>query len=158
MKTEAMKFGPRRGLFVNAQEELRAGKPPLSAQELANFETFDAVYRALVAVLYNYVPLSGHPGGSISSGRFVSMLLFDTMDYDFARPDREDADVISYAAGHKALGLYAMWALRNEIIRISAPGLLPASITASRSQGSSTTWYKDWAGDSGSHWQAVSSP
>ena len=30
-----------------------------------------------------------------------------------------------YAAGHKALGLYAMWALRNEIVRIGAPELLP---------------------------------
>ena len=36
-----------------------------------------------------------------------------------------DADIISYAAGHKALGLYAMWALRNEIARIAAPDLLP---------------------------------
>ena len=40
-------------------------------------------------------------------------------------PDRADADIISYAAGHKALGLYAMWALRNEIARIGAPELLP---------------------------------
>jgi len=29
----------------------------------------------------------GHPGGSISSGRFVTGLLFDAMDYDVARPD-----------------------------------------------------------------------
>ena len=26
---------------------------------------------------------------------------------DLGRPEREDADIISYAAGHKALGLYA---------------------------------------------------
>ncbi len=75
--------------------------------------------------MYNYAPLSGHPGGSISSGRFVQRLLFDVMDYDLARPTRRDADIISYAAGHKALGLYAMWALRNEIARIAAPELLP---------------------------------
>jgi transketolase len=47
------------------------------------------------------------------------------MDYDVSDPDREDADLISYAAGHKALGLYSMWALRNEVIRIGAPQLLP---------------------------------
>ncbi|NIU62769.1 MAG: hypothetical protein GWN66_18165, partial [Pseudomonas stutzeri] len=40
-------------------------------------------------------------------------------------PDRADADIISYAAGHKALGLYAMWALRNEVVRVGAPELLP---------------------------------
>ncbi len=86
---------------------------------------FDLVYRSLCAVLYNYVPMSGHPGGSISSGRFVAGILFDAMDYDVSNPDREDADICSYAAGHKALGLYAMWALRNEVARIGAPELLP---------------------------------
>ncbi|MHC5024322.1 MAG: hypothetical protein ACYTGG_10505, partial [Planctomycetota bacterium] len=72
--------------------------------------------------------MSGHPGGSISSGRFVAALLYDGMDYDVSDPDREDADIISYAAGHKALGLYAMWALRNEVIRIGAPELLPGDV------------------------------
>ncbi len=47
------------------------------------------------------------------------------MDYDVSNPEREDADIISYAAGHKALGLYAMWALRNEVMRIGAPELRP---------------------------------
>jgi len=42
-----------------------------------------------------------------------------------SNPDREDADICSYAAGHKALGLYGMWALRNEVARIGAPDLLP---------------------------------
>ena len=37
------------------------------------------------------VPTSGHPGGSISSGRFVAGILFDTLDYDLSQPDREDA-------------------------------------------------------------------
>ena len=48
------------------------------------------------------------------------------MDYDFSDPDRRDADLVSYAAGHKALGLYALWALRDEVMRIAAPHLLPA--------------------------------
>lgn len=87
---------------------------------------FDLIYRTLCAILYNYVPNSGHPGGSISSGRIVASLLFDAMEYDFKDPDRQGADLISYAAGHKAMGLYAMWALRNEVVAAGAPELLPA--------------------------------
>jgi transketolase len=102
------------------------GEGPLADAELAAFETLDLLYRSLCALLFNYVPTSGHPGGSISSGRFVAALLFDSLDYDLADPEREDADVLSYAAGHKAMGLYAMWALRDEIARLAAPELLPA--------------------------------
>ena len=101
------------------------GSAPLSARDIDAFERLDAAYRTLCAMLYNYAPMSGHPGGSISSGRIVSMLLFETMDYDVTDFDRDDADVLSYAAGHKALGLYAMWALRTEILRIARPQLLP---------------------------------
>jgi transketolase len=115
-------FGPRRALWIDLTNDTTA---PLTAEELNAFEKVDAVYRTLCAMLYNYVPMSGHPGGSISSGRFVSSLLFETMDYDIADPEREDADVISYAAGHKALGLYSMWALRNELVRIANPAMLP---------------------------------
>ncbi len=117
------RFGPRRGEWIG-----EVSGAPLADQEVRAFEQLDAAYRALCAILYNYAPMSGHPGGSISSGRFVSMILFDAMNYDFRHPDREDADVISYAAGHKALGLYAMWALRNEIMRIAAPELLPPAV------------------------------
>ncbi len=119
-------FGPRRGTYLDARDLVaRTGGPDAAA--LAHFEAFDTVYRSLVAVLFNFVPLSGHPGGSISSGRFVQALLFGGLDYDLADPDRTDADVISYAAGHKALGLYALWALRNEVARIAAPELLAKS-------------------------------
>ena len=120
-----MKFGPRRAGFVNAAERMFEEGWPLDEATVEQCEAFDLVYRTLCAILYNYVPLSGHPGGSISSGRFVARLLFDTMDYDLALPNRQDADIISYAAGHKALGLYAMWALRNEVARIAGPDLLP---------------------------------
>ncbi len=122
-------LGPRRGRYVDVVEAMRDTAPPLTPQELEYFESFDLIYRSLCGILYNYVPTSGHPGGSISSGRFVAGILYDGMDYDVSRPDREDADIISYAAGHKALGLYAMWALRNEVMRIAKPTLLPASET-----------------------------
>jgi transketolase len=120
-----MRFGPRRGGFINAADRVFEEGWPLDEATVEQCEAFDLVYRTLCAVLYNYVPLSGHPGGSISSGRFVARLLFDVMEYDLAQPNRQDADIISYAAGHKALGLYAMWALRNEVARIAAPDLLP---------------------------------
>lgn len=116
-------FGPRRSIWINSA---MLPERPLTAAEVAHFEAFDLTYRSLCAILYNYVPTSGHPGGSISSGRFVSAVLFDSMTYDVSNPDRIDADLISYAAGHKALGLYGMWALRNEVMRIAAPSLLPA--------------------------------
>ena len=75
------------------------------------------------------MPTSGHPGGSISSGRFVAGDRCSTrLDYDLADPDRQDADVLSYAAGHKAMGLYAMWALRDEIARARPrPSCCPAT-------------------------------
>ncbi|NIO05415.1 MAG: hypothetical protein GTN74_12625, partial [Proteobacteria bacterium] len=118
-------FGPRRGSYTDISEEIRAKGEPLSVDEVNHFEMLDTIYRSLCALLFNYVPTSGHPGGSISSGRFVAGIVFDTLDYDVSNPDRQDADVISYAAGHKALGLYTMWALRNEVMRIAAPELLP---------------------------------
>ncbi len=119
-----MEFGPRRGIHVKIAEELPDSGGPLDPGLAAHLERFDAIYRSLCALLYNYVPMSGHPGGSISSGRFVAGLLFGAMDYELGDPDRADADLISYAAGHKALGLYAMWALRNELVRLAAPELL----------------------------------
>ncbi len=122
----AFAFGPRRGVYADIGEELPRGASPLTPDELAHFETFDLLYRSLCALLYNYVPTSGHPGGSISSGRFVAGILFDSLDYDLSDPDRDDADIVSYAAGHKAMGLYSMWALRDEFARVAAPALLPA--------------------------------
>lgn len=93
----------------------------LSDSDQKQLEKLDVVYRALVAVLYNFVPTSGHPGGSISSGRIVQMLWQHQLKYELANPLRDDADILSYAAGHKALGLYAWMALRNECVRLSSP-------------------------------------
>ena len=39
---------------------------------MSHLDTFDLLYRSLCALLFNYVPMSGHPGGSVSSGRFVA--------------------------------------------------------------------------------------
>ncbi len=108
--------------FVN-QEDFR-----LSEADKACLEKLDVIYRAMVAALYNFVPNSGHPGGSISSGRIVSTLLYKNLAYELAAPHRLDADILSYAAGHKALGLYGLWALRNECVRIAQPGLLAKEI------------------------------
>jgi len=120
----AFTFGPRRGAYIGITE-MMAADGPLDPTELAHLEALDLAYRSLCAMLFNYVPTSGHPGGSVSSGRFVAGILYDTADYDLSAPDREDADIVSYAAGHKAMGLYAMWALRDELARIGAPALLP---------------------------------
>jgi transketolase len=96
---------------------------PIHPRELDALEKLDLAYRTLCAMLYNYAPMSGHPGGSISAGRIIATLFFGTMDYDARDPERDDADVLSWSAGHKALGLYAMSALRSEILRISGARL-----------------------------------
>ncbi|MGB5657272.1 MAG: hypothetical protein WBN35_11760, partial [Acidimicrobiia bacterium] len=115
-------FGPRRATWVEVSES--AGVAP---DDVAALERFDVYYRALCAVLFNFAQ-SGHPGGSISSGHIVAGLLFDGMDYDIGQPNRRDQDLISYSAGHKAMGLYAMWALRDEITRIARPEMLPDEV------------------------------
>jgi len=112
-------FGPRRAVW-----EIITTPEGVDPATIAMVDRYDLVYRSLVAIMFNFTQ-SGHPGGSVSSGRIVSTLLLDTMDYDIGAPNRSDADILSYAAGHKALGLYATLALRDEIIRLASPGLLP---------------------------------
>jgi len=114
-------FGPRRGIWV---EVARPDESLLGDGIVERLIRYDLVYRSLCSILFNYAQ-SGHPGGSVSSGRFVAAALFASMDYDIGNPNRDDADILSYAAGHKALGLYAMLALRDEVVRIGNPGALP---------------------------------
>lgn len=118
-----LEFGSRRGEYfdISSFPDLPGG---VSSETLNALEKFDSWYRTLCAILYNFAS-SGHPGGSVSSGHFVSAAIIETMDYNIGNPDQPDADLISYAAGHKALGLYAMWASRNEMVRVSMPELLP---------------------------------
>jgi transketolase len=118
-------FGKRRAVFIDIEKEGGKSGNPLSPAETSSFEKLDLIYRSMCALLFNYVPTSGHPGGSISAGRTITSLIFKTMEYDVSDPNREDADIISFAAGHKVMGLYILWALRDEMIRITAPELLP---------------------------------
>ncbi len=117
-------FGPRRAAWITLTED---DSPSLDTAAIEHFTRLDLIYRSLSAVLFNFAQ-SGHPGGSVSSGRIVETLLFDMMDYDIGDPIRRDQDLLSYAGGHKALGLYAMLALRNEVIRLTAPEMLPDDV------------------------------
>lgn len=117
-------FSKKRSAYADVTDFLNHESCVLDLQEKEQLEKLDIIYRALVAILYNFVPSSGHPGGSISSGRIVSSLIYKMMAYELAAPHRLDADILSYAAGHKALGMYALWALRNECVRLAAPELL----------------------------------
>jgi transketolase len=117
-------FCERRGQYVNVTAHDVYTKFKLTDADRELWDRVNLIYRTLCGILYNYVPTSGHPGGSISSGHIVQALVFNTLDYDFRDPDRLDNDIISYAAGHKAMGLYSMWALRNELVRQSKPELL----------------------------------
>ncbi|MBT3392668.1 MAG: hypothetical protein HN833_01245 [Elusimicrobiaceae bacterium] len=130
MSIKSKQFGisKKRAQYFEAKDILKDKKYQTSKSEIEFFEKTDVIYRTLCAVLFNYAPTSGHPGGSISSGRIVEGLLFNNMDYELAKPNRLDNDLISYAAGHKAMGLYAMWGLRNEMIKVGNKTLLAKNI------------------------------
>ena len=53
--------------------------------DMHSLEFLDLCYRTLCAVMFNHSS-SGHPGGSISSGRIVESLLFNQMTYDISNP------------------------------------------------------------------------
>jgi transketolase len=104
--------------------EIGASAPALESSRSEALSAFDLIYRTLCAVMFNHSS-SGHPGGSVSSGRIVQSLIFSNMRYDFSNPNDRTADLLNYTAGHKALGMYAMYSLRNELMRINHPDLLP---------------------------------
>lgn len=124
IKSKDFTFGPRRGKYYDVNDILKNGNA-LTDEEIKKFEKLDLIYRTLCGVLYNFVPTSGHPGGSISSGRFVQGIVYKTADYDIKNPVLDSNDMVVYAAGHKAMGLYAMYALRNEIMRTFKVSELP---------------------------------
>lgn len=125
VKPSKFTLTPRRANYYDVSDIITSAQYRIQDDEIKTLEDIDLIYRTLTAVLYNFATTSGHPGGSISSGRIVQGLLFTAMDYDFFNPQRESNDIITYAAGHKAMGLYALWALRNELIRASGACDMP---------------------------------
>lgn len=123
IKGKKLEFGERRGIYLEI-DDVYAHTQPVQDDALAALNKFDLWYRTLCSILFNFAS-SGHPGGSVSSGHMVASAIIETMDYNFSDPNLPENDLFSYAAGHKALGLYAMWASRNEMVRISKPHLLP---------------------------------
>ncbi len=118
-KVKPIKFNikQKRAKYFDVADIISTSKFKVDDEDIEFYETIDVIYRTLCAILYNFVPTSGHPGGSISSGRIVQGLIFDNMDYDFTDPQRHDNDIISYAAGHKAIRIYSLLSLRNEFIK-----------------------------------------
>jgi transketolase len=125
MTSGRLELGPRRGYAVALSGISEADRIQPDKKLVKALAEINLLYRTLVSIMYNCAFGSGHPGGSISSSRMVEGLIYNIMDYDFSNPEAPDADVLSYAAGHKALGLYTMWALRNEVVRATRPELLP---------------------------------
>ena len=125
IKPSKFTLTPRRANYYDVSDIVMSAQCKIQDDEIKALEDIDLVYRTITAILYNFATASGHPGGSISSGRIVQGLLFTSMDYDFFDPQRESNDIITYTAGHKAMGLYALWALRNELIRASGVKEMP---------------------------------
>ncbi|MDO8803310.1 MAG: hypothetical protein Q7R35_02670 [Elusimicrobiota bacterium] len=123
VKPSKFTLSQRRASYYDVSDIITASQFKADDDDIKALEDIDLVYRALCAVLYNFAPLSGHPGGSVSSGRIAQALLFSTMDYDFFDPQKKESDILSYSAGHKAMGLYALWALRNELLRAAGASL-----------------------------------
>ncbi len=121
-----LELGSRRGWHKKVNRQNPGGRPTALVIAL---EELDMIFRALVSTVFNCAPNSGHPGGSLSAGPLLSGLLYGGLDYELSRPKRKDADQIVFAAGHKALGLYVAWALRDELARLFAPQLLPKTET-----------------------------
>jgi len=86
--------------------------------DIENLERAFIAYRAIVALLFNFVQ-SGHPGGSISAGRIMlNIILGKNARIDITDLDRPDSDIIGMAAGHKALGLYSFLGLLFDIVKL----------------------------------------
>ena len=118
--------GPRRGVFINAAD--RDGERRRTARRrhdrLLRHARSDLPHALRVHVQLRAAFRTSGRLDFLRPFRRAAALRRDGLRSRRVRSEH-DADIISYAAGHKALGLYAMWALRNEIARIAAPELLP---------------------------------
>lgn len=104
----------------------------MTEEEAQIMERLFIVYRSIVIMLFNYVQ-SGHPGGSISAGRIVlNILLNDNSMFDISDLNRKDSDVIGFAAGHKALGLYSFLGLIFEIVKLKDKKLYDSTVNKLR--------------------------
>lgn len=66
--SKKMILGQKRAVFVDVTDYSKHADYALNAQELAALTKLDLAYRTLVAILFNYVPTSGHPGGVFPAG------------------------------------------------------------------------------------------
>ena len=85
IKSKKFDFGPRRGNYYEVSDIISSGLL-FGDDEIKLFEKMDLVYRTLCGVMYNFVPTSGHPGGSISSGRIIQSVIYKIADYDIKKP------------------------------------------------------------------------
>ena len=74
--TTDFQISQRRGIFIDISKVFHEVPKQLSEDQKEIWDCINLVYRTLCSVLYNFVPTSGHPGGSISSGQIVQALLF----------------------------------------------------------------------------------
>lgn len=56
---------------------------------------------------------SGHPGGSLSAGRYFTYLFFEELNIDPEQPDKPDRDRFVLSKGHTAPGYYSALANRG---------------------------------------------
>ncbi|MFC4909660.1 transketolase [Actinomadura gamaensis] len=72
-------------------------------------------------------PEGGHLGGSMSLVEILTLLYFDVLNVDPARPDAPDRDILVLSKGHGAICLYAVLAERGffpvgELAEYARPG------------------------------------
>ena len=75
----------RRAVVLDGEEHLTA-QAIMPPDEFRAFEFQDLVYRTLCAILFNFVPTFGHPGGSISNGRAIQGLLYNELNLSVPYP------------------------------------------------------------------------
>ena len=67
MSSKKHSFGVRRAEYFDVRDCLDQKEFQVAPELKKNLEDLDLIYRTLCGILYNFVPTSGHPGGSISS-------------------------------------------------------------------------------------------